>query len=59
MHAQLENDLCCTKHSWGGNEKIALCVSVHADNWTAELAIIAWNDESLFIVQKKYYFFSW
>ena len=39
--------------------KISLWISVRADGWTTELAIIACNDESLFIVQNKYYFFFW
>ena len=36
--------LYCIKHCWGVYEQNSIVNSVHVDDWTVELAIIASND---------------
>ena len=43
MVFQLANEICCIKHCWGVYEHDSIVNSVFADDWLAELAIIANN----------------
>ena len=43
MASQLKNGLCCLKHYLGVYEQNIRENSIHADDWTSKLAIIASN----------------
>ena len=48
MTFQLENELDGIKYCWGVYEQNSIVNSLCADDWTAELAIIATNDTNTY-----------
>ena len=45
MAVHLANDICCNKHCWGVTvKKKALWISIRANDWRAESAIITCNN---------------
>ena len=50
MVSQLENELDCIKHFGGVYEQNSTVDSVRVDDWTAELAIIASDVKSDFML---------
>ena len=43
MASQLEIELACTKHCWGVDVQNSIVNSVHVDDWTAKVVVIASN----------------
>ena len=46
MASELASEVCCMKDCWGACEQNSIVNGVHADDWTAELAIIVNNAAS-------------